>query len=64
MNNLDASWLLPAEAAAILKVHPRTVSVWARAGRIRRVQFTMGGHRRYDESEIRQIAGALTEAAA
>jgi excisionase family DNA binding protein len=59
----SATWLLPAEAAAILKVHPRTVSVWARSGRIRRVQFTMGGHRRYDEAEIRRIAAALRAAA-
>lgn len=56
-------WLLPAEAAAILKVHPRTVSVWANTGRIARVQFTMGGHRRYDEMEIRRIAAALRAAA-
>lgn len=53
-----STWLLPAEAAAILKVHPRTVSKWARAGRIT-AQRTLGGHRRYDGSEIRALAAQL-----
>jgi DNA-binding transcriptional MerR regulator len=55
----DARWLLPAEAAAILKVHPRTVSKWAVAGKIAGVQRTIGGHRRYDGPEIRALAAAL-----
>lgn len=59
----DARWLLPAEAGIILKVHPRTVSNWANAGLITKVQFTLGGHRRYDEPEIRSIAAALKAAA-
>jgi DNA-binding transcriptional MerR regulator len=58
-----ATWLLPAEAAAILKVHPRTVSVWARKGKITRVQRTIGGHRRYDAPEIFGLASALRAAA-
>ena len=63
MNIPDATWLLPAEAAAILKVHPRTVSVWARKGKIKRVQRTLGGHRRYDGPEIRGLAAAQKAAA-
>ena len=59
MNTPDATWLLPAEAAAILKVHPRTVGRWVLAGKITRVQRTMGGHRRYDGPEIRGLAAAL-----
>ena len=55
-------WLLPAEAAAILKVHPRTVSRLARAGKIS-VQRTPGGHGRYDEPEIRALADTLKAAA-
>lgn len=51
-------WLLAAEAAAILKVHPRTVARWACAGKIS-VQRTLGGHGRYDEPEIRALAAAL-----
>jgi excisionase family DNA binding protein len=56
----DAGWLLPAQAAAILKVHTRTVAKWARAGRITRVQWTAGGHRRYDGPEIRDLAASLS----
>jgi len=55
-------WLLPAEAAGILKVDPRTVARWARAGKIS-AQLTLGGHRRYDEPEIRALADALKAAA-
>jgi len=62
LNTPDTGWLLPAEAAAILKVHPRTVSRWARAGKIS-VQRTFGGHGRYDEPEIRALASALRAAA-
>ncbi len=58
LNTPDAGWLLPAEAAVILKVHPRTVARWARAGKIS-VQRTFGGHGRYDEPEIRALADAL-----
>jgi excisionase family DNA binding protein len=54
----DAAWLLPAEAAAILKVHPRTVGKWAIKGKIT-AQRTLGGHRRYDGPEIRALADAL-----
>lgn len=50
--------LQSAEAAAILKVHPHTVARWAREGKIS-VQRTLGGHGRYDESEIRALAAAL-----
>ena len=62
MDAPDIRWLLPAEAAAILKVHPRTVARWARAGKIS-VQRTFGGHGRYDEPEIRALAAALKTAA-
>jgi excisionase family DNA binding protein len=62
LNTSDTSWLLPAEAAAILKVHPRTVGRWVRKGKITRVQRTMGGHRRYDGPEIRGLADALKAA--
>jgi hypothetical protein len=59
----DTTWLMPAEAAAILKVHPRTVGKWALAGKITGVQRTLGGHRRYDGPEIRGLAAALKAAA-
>lgn len=58
MDTPDARPLLTAQAAAILKVHPHTVARWAREGRIT-AQRTLGGHRRYDEPEIRALAAAL-----
>ncbi|MGO4359913.1 BldC family transcriptional regulator [Terracoccus sp. 273MFTsu3.1] len=43
--------LTPAEVATIFRVDPKTVSRWARTGRLHALR-TLGGHRRYPESEI------------
>ncbi|KRC92027.1 excisionase [Terrabacter sp. Root85] len=43
--------LTPAEVATIFRVDPKTVSRWARSGRLHALR-TLGGHRRYPESEI------------
>jgi excisionase family DNA binding protein len=56
-------WLLTAEVAAILKVHPHTVARWAREGKLN-TQRTLGGHRRYRESEIRALIADRAEVAA
>ena len=61
--DVPARWLLTAEAAAILKVHPHTVSRWAREGKIT-VQRTLGGHSRFGEPEIRALAATLKAVAA
>jgi len=45
--------LTPAEVAALFRVNPKTVTRWARAGKISAVR-TLGGHRRFRESEIRR----------
>jgi len=42
--------LTPAEVAAMLRVDPRTVTRWARAGKLSCIR-TPGGHRRYSEAE-------------
>ena len=47
--------LTPAEVAAIFRVDPKTVTRWANAGKLRAVR-TLGGHRRYIESEVRALA--------
>ena len=48
----DAERLLtPAEVAAMFRVDPKTVTRWARDGRLTSVR-TLGGHRRYRESEV------------
>ncbi|MGH3423579.1 MAG: BldC family transcriptional regulator [Nocardioidaceae bacterium] len=44
--------LTPAEVAAVFRVEPKTVTQWARAGRLPSIR-TLGGHRRFRESEVR-----------
>ena len=45
--------LTPAEVAALFRVNPKTVTRWARAGKITAIR-PLGGHRRLSASEIRQ----------
>ena len=52
------SYLRAAEVADILHVSPKTVSRWAKEGRLPFLK-TLGGHRRYPEAEIRQLANEL-----
>jgi excisionase family DNA binding protein len=48
----QASTLLtPAEVAAAFKVDPKTVTRWAKAGKLNSIR-TLGGHRRYLEAEV------------
>ena len=44
--------LTPAEVAAMFRVNPKTVTRWARAGKLNAIR-TLGGHRRFRASEIR-----------
>jgi excisionase family DNA binding protein len=44
--------LTPAEVAAMLRVDPKTVTRWARGGKLSSIR-TPGGHRRYSETEVR-----------
>jgi excisionase family DNA binding protein len=46
--------LTPAEVAVMLRVDPKTVTRWARAGKLDSIR-TPGGHRRYSESEVRSF---------
>jgi excisionase family DNA binding protein len=47
------SLLTPAEVAALFRVNPKTVTRWARAGKITAIR-TLGGHRRFRATEIRR----------
>jgi excisionase family DNA binding protein len=49
-----ATFLHPAEVAAILQVSPKTVSRWAKQGLLP-YQRTLGGHRRYPAAAIREL---------
>jgi excisionase family DNA binding protein len=53
-----ASFLRSADVAAILQVSPKTISRWARQGLLP-YQRTLGGHRRYPEPAIRELAASL-----
>lgn len=46
--------LTPAEVAAIFKVSPKTVTRWARSGKLATLR-TLGGHRRFRSSEVRRL---------
>jgi excisionase family DNA binding protein len=46
--------LTPAEVASMFRVDPKTVTRWAKAGKLSSIR-TLGGHRRYRESEIREL---------
>jgi excisionase family DNA binding protein len=51
----DAEVLLtPGEVAALFRVDPKTVTRWAKAGKLTSIR-TLGGHRRYRESEVREL---------
>lgn len=43
--------LTTAEAAERLGVHPKTVAIWAREGRLR-AYLTPGGHRRFRPEDV------------
>ena len=47
-------WLRAAEVAALFRVSRRTVSDWARAGKLESI-VTPGGHRRFHASHVRAV---------
>jgi excisionase family DNA binding protein len=49
--------LTPAEVASLFRVDPKTVTRWAKAGKLTSIR-TLGGHRRYKESEVKQLLNA------
>ena len=46
--------LTPAEVAVLFRVNPKTVTRWARAGKISAIR-TLGGHRRFRRDEIEAV---------
>ena len=52
---LDTEALLtPAEVAGLFRVDPKTVTRWANSGKLTSLR-TLGGHRCYRESEVRNL---------
>ena len=46
--------LTPAEVAALFRVDPKTVTRWAKAGKLTCIR-TLGGHRRYRAGEVQAL---------
>ena len=51
--------LTPAEVALLFRVDPKTVTRWAKSGKLTSIR-TLGGHRRYKESEVKALLSAKT----
>lgn len=49
--------LTPAEVAKIFRVDPKTVTRWAKSGKLTPIR-TLGGHRRYRKSEVQLLLGS------
>lgn len=46
--------MTPREVAAVFRVDPKTVTRWARAGKLASVR-TIGGHRRFYAAEVERL---------
>jgi excisionase family DNA binding protein len=54
MNSDQEVLLTPAEVASLFRVDPKTVTRWAKSGKLTSIR-TLGGHRRYKESEVKSL---------
>ena len=50
--------LTPAEVATMFRVDPKTVTRWAKSGKLTSIR-TLGGHRRYREAEVRSLLAGI-----
>jgi excisionase family DNA binding protein len=57
--NGQENLLTPAEVAALFRVDPKTVTRWAKAGKLTSIR-TLGGHRRYKESEVKALLKSIS----
>jgi excisionase family DNA binding protein len=53
-------FLRPAEVAELLSVSPKTVSRWAKEGKLPFLK-TLGGHRRYPAAAIQELVDVLQQ---
>lgn len=59
MNSDHEVLLTPAEVALLFRVDPKTVTRWAKSGKLTSIR-TLGGHRRYKESEVKSLLSVPT----
>ncbi len=52
--------LTPSEVASMFRVDPKTVTRWAKAGKLSAIR-TLGGHRRYSEAEVRSLLNGVPQ---
>src|SRR5882672_7842474 len=52
--------LTPAEVATMFRVDPKTVTRWAKSGKLTSIR-TLGGHRRYRETEVRALLAGIPQ---
>lgn len=48
----DEDLLTPSEVARLFRVNPKTVTRWARSGKIKAIR-TLGGHRRFRAADVK-----------
>ncbi len=53
-----SAYLLPSEVAEVLQVSPKTVTRWAKEGKLPS-RRTLGGHRRYARADIESLVEHL-----
>ena len=59
MNSDHEVLLTPSEVASLFRVDPKTVTRWAKSGKLTSIR-TLGGHRRYKESEVKALLSSTT----
>lgn len=60
--DIEPELLTPAEVAAMFRVSPKTVTRWARAGKLTALR-TLGGHRRFRAAEVKELLNRFEELA-
>src|SRR5215208_2389652 len=55
-----STYLLPSEVAEVLQVSPKTVTRWAKEGKLAS-RRTLGGHRRYARADIESLVERLED---
>lgn len=61
-SSADNALLTPSEVASMFRVSPKTVTRWARAGKLKAIR-TLGGHRRFRAGEVREVLSRAEEGA-
>jgi len=57
---IESELLTPAEVATLFRVSPKTVTRWARSGKLTALR-TLGGHRRFRASEVKDLLSRFEE---